>query len=274
MVGDYQEEITFDSIYATKLFKEQMQKIVKKELLNTKYDKHISAIVTYYDINSSVANVSLSNTLSGTPVEIKNVKIRNGVDINVGDEVYLQAINGSLNNMFIDCTKSMKTNNATRLYSTINDSANITNTTEPLELYTSGSVIGWENIRPDTMRTGTAIRLTLYGTYSATPTIDLNLGIKISEDYIASVTFNEPTTIDAKFKIQALIVCRQDGISGKVIGQGEFCSINNPYLPLNSLGEINVNTTQWNNIKVMCQWSSASTSVGIKSIMGFAEMIA
>jgi hypothetical protein len=95
----YKNEISMDDVVAASGLGELIEKLINAKLKILKFDKHYSAkVVTVY---SGTADISLYDST----YIIKNVKIKNGLSLNVGDEIYVLAINGSLNNLIIDIKK-------------------------------------------------------------------------------------------------------------------------------------------------------------------------
>jgi hypothetical protein len=107
MPEDFKNQRTFDDRYMTKLIMDELQLYINKLITKAQYDKHLQAIVVSIP-SPGLADISLLTPLSATPVTIPNVKVRNNVYVDVDDEVYVTAINGSLNNIFIDFNKSME----------------------------------------------------------------------------------------------------------------------------------------------------------------------
>jgi len=96
---DYKEEISFENILATQLILEYIDKQIEKKIKALKFDRKIPAKVI--NVGTGVADIQIL----GSQQTITNVKIRDGLTLNVNDEVYITCINGSLNNIFIDVRK-------------------------------------------------------------------------------------------------------------------------------------------------------------------------
>jgi len=100
------EDYDINSPYFAKLFKEQILKMNQKDNANLSFDYHIQAIIVNIP-SLGLADIVLNSTnIADTPV-IHNVKVRNNVLVNVGDQVRVLANNGSLNDVFIDYNKTM-----------------------------------------------------------------------------------------------------------------------------------------------------------------------
>lgn len=102
-MADYIQELPLDNPQTANILNEIIDKIVENKLKKLGFNKKYPAVVTA--VGSGVATIKLMNGNA----EISNVKVRNGVLVNVGDEVYVEAINGSLNNIYIDFNKTMAT---------------------------------------------------------------------------------------------------------------------------------------------------------------------
>jgi hypothetical protein len=96
---EYRNEMSLDDVIAVSGFGDALDKLISAKLKVLKFDKHYSAkvIAVYY----GTADISLYDSTN----IIKNVKVKDGLSLNVGDEIYVLAINGSLNNLIIDIKK-------------------------------------------------------------------------------------------------------------------------------------------------------------------------
>ena len=267
----YKEELSFDSIYTTKLLKEQIVKMIQKEIRSLKYDKHVQAIVLDSTPNLGYVNISLSSNLASTPIPIYNVKVRDNVELRTDDEVYVQGINGSFTNMFVDCNKSMRTNSVQRIFSSIG-STTITNSN--VETTVVGSGIGSLDLTPDFLSPGKSLRISILGVHSTTPTVDLTIRIKLDSQIImATLPFNDTASADNILKTDIILTCRADGINGTVIGQGIFYKNNGSLVPLKMLTTEVVNTTIAHTLDVTAQYSSSSSAVSITTTNLLVELI-
>ena len=102
MQANLQEEFSWGDDKTALLIKNLIEKMIDKKLKNLRYNKMIPAKVI--NVGSGVADVILYDAVSSTPT-LTSVKIRDGITLISNDEVYLTAINGSLNNLFIDVKK-------------------------------------------------------------------------------------------------------------------------------------------------------------------------
>lgn len=99
-MNDYIEELDFGDSKAVEKFWEQIDKRIKKIIKEeVKCDKTYYA--TVMDVGAGVASIKLQ----GGTNTITNVKNKTGVTLNVNDEVLIEAINGSLNNLVIKYKK-------------------------------------------------------------------------------------------------------------------------------------------------------------------------
>jgi sRNA-binding carbon storage regulator CsrA len=100
MSNDFQSQMPFDNPQMIKLFWREINKrirqIIKEEC---KYDKSYSAIVI--TVGTGTANIKLQ----GGTNTITNVKNKSGETLVIGNEVIVEAINGSLNNLVIKYKK-------------------------------------------------------------------------------------------------------------------------------------------------------------------------
>jgi len=99
---DFIQEIPLNDPNIAKSLKQIIQELVRQEVRKLGFNKKYPAVITA--VNGNTASVKLYNG----NVEISNVKIRNNVIAQVGDECYVEAINGDLNNIYIDFVKSMR----------------------------------------------------------------------------------------------------------------------------------------------------------------------
>ena len=97
---EYRNEIPFDSSITIKDLEDIIRDIVKQEIKKIKADRKYRATIVQNN-GDGTANIKLQD---GTNI-ISNVKIREGLSLFADDEVYITAINGSLNNIFIDIKK-------------------------------------------------------------------------------------------------------------------------------------------------------------------------
>jgi hypothetical protein len=104
----YNQDWSMDNPYSSRLFKQAIQSIVREELNNLGYDKKIPGIVVTTPA-SGLCDIAInSSSLSSTPSVISNVRVRNEANISAGDTVYITAINGNMNNTFLDFAKNYK----------------------------------------------------------------------------------------------------------------------------------------------------------------------
>lgn len=99
MPKEYINEIPFDDSNFIDYFKNIIKEVVRDEMKKLKFNRKVVAKVV--SVGVGVANIQLldsSNTIS-------NVKVRDGLTLDIDDYVYVEAINGSLNNIFIDIKK-------------------------------------------------------------------------------------------------------------------------------------------------------------------------
>lgn len=95
----YKNETSFDDAQSASDVQKLIEHYIDKKLQTLKFDRHYSAkVVAVY---SGTADISLYDSTN----VIKGVKVKDGLSLNVGDEIYILAINGSLNNLFIDIKK-------------------------------------------------------------------------------------------------------------------------------------------------------------------------
>jgi hypothetical protein len=95
----YRNEMPIGDIGIASELEEIIDYLIEKKIKKLKFDKHYSAkvVAVYY----GTADISLYDSTN----IIKNVKVKDGLSLNVGDEIYVLAINGSLNNLIIDIKK-------------------------------------------------------------------------------------------------------------------------------------------------------------------------
>jgi len=74
-----------------------IQHIIKKSIDKATYDKHFRAVIDIVNIDGT-ADIKLFDS----DVVIPNVKVRNELDLEADDEVYILAINGNINNIIVD----------------------------------------------------------------------------------------------------------------------------------------------------------------------------
>ena len=99
-MAEYREEVPLDSFIAVKDLKSIIEEIIDGKLKKARFDRKFPAIVS-----STPSGGYCDIQLQGSTNSISNVKIRDGLTIAYSDEVYITAINGSLNNIFIDLKK-------------------------------------------------------------------------------------------------------------------------------------------------------------------------
>jgi len=85
-----------DIITANKVIN-NIQYIIDKSIKNASYDKHFRAVVDVLNVDST-ADIKLFDS----DVIIPDVKVRNDLDLEADDEVYVLAINGDINNLMVD----------------------------------------------------------------------------------------------------------------------------------------------------------------------------
>lgn len=95
----YFEQFQFDDPKIAEEFLEIIEDLIDRKIRNLSYDRKIVAQIV--SVGSGVASVKL---LGGDEI-IPNVKVRDGLSLSPNEFVYCTAINGSLNNLFIDVKK-------------------------------------------------------------------------------------------------------------------------------------------------------------------------
>lgn len=98
-MSDYLREFDFSDPQVAKMFVDVIKEIVQKEIVNLKFNRMYPATVV--GTGSGTADIQLM----GSTTTISGVKVRDGLTVINGDEIYVTAINGSLNNMFVDVKK-------------------------------------------------------------------------------------------------------------------------------------------------------------------------
>lgn len=98
-MGEFKQQIPFDSFISIKDLDQIFREIVRQEFRKLKFDKSYPATIA-----STPSGGTADIKLQGGNTIIPNVKIRSGLTPSYGDQVYVRAINGSLNNLFIDET--------------------------------------------------------------------------------------------------------------------------------------------------------------------------
>jgi 1-aminocyclopropane-1-carboxylate deaminase/D-cysteine desulfhydrase-like pyridoxal-dependent ACC family enzyme len=79
-----------------KIFRE----IVQQEIAKAKFSKHVLGVVSSTPA-AGLCNIKINNE----GAEVIDVKIRDGLTLVVGNEVYVEMINNSSSNFFIDIKK-------------------------------------------------------------------------------------------------------------------------------------------------------------------------
>jgi hypothetical protein len=92
----YKKEQCLDDFVVATEFEKLIKYNIEANMLNITRDKHYRG--TIQSINGNVADVLLLN--ASTP--IPDVKINTGINLFEDEEVYVLALNGSLNNLLID----------------------------------------------------------------------------------------------------------------------------------------------------------------------------
>ncbi len=95
----YIEQYDFEDPKISKDFIEVVREIVSKEVRKLKFNKMYPAKVV--SVDGSLANIKL---LGGNET-ISNIKNKTGETLDIDDEVYIEAINNSLNNIYIAIKK-------------------------------------------------------------------------------------------------------------------------------------------------------------------------
>lgn len=95
----YLEQFPFEDPKVAEDFLDFLDEYIEKKIKNLSYDRSIVARVV--SVGTGLASIRL---LDGTEI-IPNVKVRDGLSLLAGNFVYVKAINGSLNNLFIDMKK-------------------------------------------------------------------------------------------------------------------------------------------------------------------------
>ena len=98
-IKNYQEEVSFDDPRIIREMKVMMEKIAQDKVDAAKFDRHIPA--TIVSVGVGVADIKLY----GTGTTIPNRPYKSYLTLAPGDEVYVLAINNSLNNTIIDSIK-------------------------------------------------------------------------------------------------------------------------------------------------------------------------
>lgn len=94
-----QREVLFADPKSANFFNQAVDKRIDLKLKELRFDKSYSATVMV--VGTTTADIKLQggiNTITGVPN-------KTGVSLVVGDEVYIEAINGSLNNLVIKYKK-------------------------------------------------------------------------------------------------------------------------------------------------------------------------
>jgi hypothetical protein len=95
MSSQYRQQQGFDNFQSADQLQEIISKLIKKELKNLKFCRMESAkILALY---GNKADIGFN---SGETV-IQNVKVREGLNVSQGDEVYIMLLNGSASNLLI-----------------------------------------------------------------------------------------------------------------------------------------------------------------------------
>ena len=102
MADNYKEELPFGDFLSSERISEVLDYSTNSKIKKAKYTNHVRAVVDTVD--GDFANIVLrDDTNLGDPdYTIYNVKIRDGLILKNGDNVYVQYINNNTNNMFID----------------------------------------------------------------------------------------------------------------------------------------------------------------------------
>ena len=96
---NYKNEMPMGDIGTATNLSEIIDYLIEKKMKKLKFDKHYSAkVIAVY---SGTADISLHDSEN----IINSVKIKEGLSLSVNDEIYVLAINGSLNNLIIDIKK-------------------------------------------------------------------------------------------------------------------------------------------------------------------------
>jgi hypothetical protein len=275
ILGDYQQETSFDTIYAARLFKEQIVKMIRQELKNLSYDKHVQAIVLDSTPNSDYANISLLSNLDATPIPILNVKKRDNVELRTGDEIYVEGINGTFTNMFIDFNKSMRTNSIQRIFNSTS-SQQVTNSN--VETTIIGIGIGSLYLPPGFLKVGKALKITVWGTHDATPTIGLDVKVKLDSQIVLDTSMNlDYLGTNNLFNIEALITCRTEGATGTLMGQGIFHHNEGAFyqteFPMKMSVPLTIDTTVEHTLDITVKYDTISSLVQITSTNVLIELI-
>lgn len=98
-MSQYRSQQNLSDFRSADELQELISKLINKELKHLKFDRHESAKILR--IEGGVCDLGFQDN----DTIIQNVKVREGLTVNVSDEVYVLLINGSPMNMIIDIKK-------------------------------------------------------------------------------------------------------------------------------------------------------------------------
>lgn len=99
MSSSFRQQQGFDNFNSADQLQELITKLIQKEIKKLKFDRHESAKILRVEGNICDIGFQDSDTI------IQNVKVRDGLTVNVNDEVLVLLINGSPINMIVDIRK-------------------------------------------------------------------------------------------------------------------------------------------------------------------------
>ena len=99
MSEEYKEELSLNNPMVSRLFESLIREIVQKELRKAQFNRMLPA--TVISVGANIASVKISIDDNTIP----NLPNKTGQELEVGDEVYIECINGSISNMYIAIKK-------------------------------------------------------------------------------------------------------------------------------------------------------------------------
>ena len=275
-MSDYQNEIGFEDVYAARLLREQIQKIVQEELKKINYNKEAQALILSATPNTGLVNISMLTAIGATPNIINDVKLRECVAVEPGDQVYVEGINGSFTNMFVDLNKSMATDAVRRLFTSTQDII-ITNRNDEVIMLYGGK--GSLYLPTYFFKTGRTLKITVWGylsTPSSPPPVNIRERIWIGSNIILDMPWfavAQPLT-NQLFQMEAIITCNYingDYSLATLRGQGK---VEQYYTyPMVQTSPVVIDNTVANYIYITHQWDIVNPNTFWTATNGLIEII-
>lgn len=185
-----------------------------------------------------------------------------GTDLILGSSTASPGANGA---MRYDSTqraiRALATQDQRLVGCTFTQTASVTVANTITETTLTGSGIGSLTLNANYLTVGKSIRIRASGFHSAVSNPNIRIRVKFGSTTILDTTsVSSRNSTNGGWTIDAVIACRTTGVSGTVIGQGQYTETGGNVHQMVNTTTTTVNTTTSQAITVTAEWGTASAS--------------